>query len=194
MESQKTGIAALGARLVGVAVFFIVSVLDFAVTTEAGLAHFVQLGVAVSYVVLAAGIWSRRPDAEVLAWFILGTATLLSEAGSAEGSLWLGMATGVAVVAMADFQHSAAMVYTRSGNEVVDFEQDSARLRLLKSRGAAIVEAAGAGLILSLVGVSLSPEIVLPGLSPLLVGIVAVAAIAIAASIVAFDLTARPNA
>lgn len=187
MEGQETGVAALAARLIGVAAFFVVSILDFAIATQGGLAHIVQLGVAVSYVVLAAGIWSRRPDAEVLAWLVLGTFSLLTEAGSAGGSLWLGMATGVAVVAMADFQHSTALVYTRSRNESVDFEQASARFQMLKSRGAAIVEAAGAGLILSLVGLSLSPEIVLPGLSPILVGIVAVAAIILVASIITFE-------
>jgi hypothetical protein len=146
-----------------------------------------QIGVLVSYGVLMGGIASRRPDAEVLAWLILGTASLAAEAESAAGSFWLSTTTALVVVLMADIGHTAAILYPRSKNETVDEGQRLTRRHLLLRRVGTMGSMGAASLTLTIFGVSLAPPLSLSGSSAAMVGILAVAALALLAGIAAAD-------
>jgi len=171
-------------RLLGITAFALLSALVYLETMHGTSAGVFLLGILSSYGALLGGIVLRRPDAEVLGWLILGTTILVAEAESTAVSYWLTMSTAIAVVVFADFGHSVALLYPRSRREVVDDLQRSERRRLLGRRASVLGGAGGASLVLSLVGVNLSPPLLLSGASDAIVGILAVVAMALVALVI----------
>jgi len=171
-------------RLLGITAFALLSALVYLETMHGTSAGVFLLGILSSYGALLGGIVLRRPDAEVLGWLILGTTILVAEAESTAVSYWLTMSTAIAVVVFADFGHSVALLYPRSRREVVDDLQRSERRRLLGRRASVLGGAGGASLVLSLVGVNLSPPLLLSGASAAIVGILAVVAMALVALVI----------
>jgi len=171
-------------RLLGITAFALLSALVYLETMHGTSAGDFLLGILSSYGALLGGIVLRRPDAEVLGWLILGTTILVAEAESTAVSYWLTMSTAIAVVVFADFGHSVALLYPRSRREVVDDLQRSERRRLLGRRASVLGGAGGASLVLSLVGVNLSPPLLLSGASAAIVGILAVVAMALVALVI----------
>jgi hypothetical protein len=171
-------------RLLGITAFAFLSALVYLTTMHGPSAGSFLLGILFSYGALLGGVVLRRPDAEVLGWLILGTTLLVAEAESAAVSYWLTMSTAIAVVVFADFGHSVALLYPRSRREVVDELQRSARGQLLGRRASVLGGAGGASLVLSLVGVNLSPPLLLSGGSTAIVGILAVVAMVLVALVV----------
>ena len=171
-------------RLLGITAFALLSALVYLETMHGTSAGVFLLGILSSYGALLGGIVLRRPDAEVLGWLILGTTILVAEAESTAVSYWLTMSTAIAVVVFADFGHSVALLYPRSRREVVDDLQRSERRRLLARRASVLGGAGGASLVLSLVGVNLSPPLLLSGASAAIVGILAVVAMALVALVI----------
>jgi len=171
-------------RLLGIIAFVLLSTFVYLAAMQEGLAGVFLLGILFGYGALLGGIIVRRPDAEVLGWLILGTTLLAAEAKSAAASYWLTMCTAIAVVVFADFQHSVALLNPRSRREAVDNQQQSARRQLLRRRASVLGGAGGGSLVLSLVGVNLSPPLVLSGAATAIVGILAVAAMVLVALVV----------
>jgi len=185
MASEKARLALFfSVRLLGIITFASLSALVYLVTVHGTSAGAFLLGILFSYGALLGGIVLRRPDAEVLGWLILGTTLLVAEAESVTVSYWLTMTTAVAVVVFADLGHSVALVYPRSRGEVVDGLQRSERRGLLGRRAFVLGGAGGASLVLSLVGVNLSPPLLLFGASTAIVGILAVVAIVLVALVI----------
>jgi hypothetical protein len=184
MASEKTRLDLVSSvRLLGIIAFVLLSALVYLATIHGASAGVFLLGILFSYGALLGGIVLRRPDAEVLGWLILGTTLLAVEAESTV-SYWLTMSTAIAVVVLADFEHSVALLYPRSRREVVDDLQQSARRRLLRRRASVLGGAGGGSLALSLVGVSLSPPLLLSGASTVIVGILGVVAMVLVALVV----------
>jgi len=185
MASEKAGLELLSSvRLLGMVAFVSLSALVYLASMSGAAAGLFLVGILFSYSALLCGIILRRPDAEVLGWLILGTTLLGAEAESATVSYWLTMSTAIVVVVFADFEHSVALLYPRSRREVVDELQRSERRRLLRKRASVLGGAGGASLVLSFVGVNLSPPLLLPGVSDAIVGIFAVVAMVLIALVI----------
>lgn len=185
MASEKARLDLVSSvRLLGMIAFVLLSALAYLATIKGASAGVFLIGILFSYGALLGGVALRRPDAEVLGWLILGTTLLAAEAESTAGSYWLTMSTAIAVVVLADFEHSVALVYPRSTREVVDDHQQSARRRLLRRRGSVLGGAGAGALVLSLVGVNLSSPLLLSGASAAIVGILAVVAMLLVALVV----------
>ena len=140
------------------------------------MAPILVLGMSLSYGVLVTGIVTRRPDFEVLAWLMLGSELLLIVAGYEDSSYLLVAVGALAVVALADFEHSVAMLHPQGG-EAIDGYQESARRDLLRRRAAKIGLVAGGSLTMTVLGVSLAPPLILSGESAAVVGVLAVVVI-----------------
>lgn len=182
MDGAKADLGILGvARLSVVLSFAALSLVTFSLSAREAAGALVQVGVLASYVAFAAGVWSRRPDAEVLAWLLLCTMLLLAESESGTLPFWLPMATAAAFVVLADADHSAAIIYPRGKGEVIDALQGSARASLLGRRVGLAGAAAGAALAVSVLGVILAPPLRLPGASAAVVGVFAATAMALVA-------------
>jgi len=182
MASEKARVDLVSSvRLLGIIAFVLLSAMVYMTTMQGASAGVFLIGILFSYGALLGGIALRRPDAEVLGWLILGTTLLAAEAESATVSYWLTMSTAIAIVVLADFEHSVALLYPRSTREVVDDLQQSARRRLLRRRASVLGGAGGGSLVLSLVGVNLSPPLLLSGASTAIVGILAVVAMLLVA-------------
>ena len=185
MASEKARIDLVSSvRLLGMVAFVSLSALVYLGTMGGGATGVFLVGILFSYSALLSGVVFRRPDAEVLGWLILGTALLAAEAESAAVSYWMTMATAIAVVVFADFEHSVALLYPRSGREVVDELQQSERRRLLGKRALVLGGAGGGSLVLSFVGVNLSPPLLISGASAAIVGIFAVVAMVLIALVI----------
>lgn len=177
MASEKARLDLVSSvRLLGMIAFVLLSALVYLATIRAVSAGIFLLVILFSYVALLGGIVLRRPDAEVLGWLILGTTLIAAEVEFAAASYWLTMSTAIFVVLMADFEHSVALLYPRGRGEVVDDLQQSARRQLLRRRATVLGGAGGGSLVLSLIGVNLSPPLLLSGASAAIVGILAVVA------------------
>jgi len=185
MASEKARIDLVSSvRLLGMVAFVSLSALVYLGTMGGGATGVFLVGILFSYSALLSGVVFRRPDAEVLGWLILGTALLAAEAESAAVSYWMTMATAIAVVVFADFEHSVALLYPRSGREVVDELQQSERRRLLGKRALVLGGTGGGSLVLSFVGVNLSPPLLISGASAAIVGIFAVVAMVLIALVI----------
>jgi len=177
MASEKARLDLVSSvRFLGMVAFVLLSGLAYLLTIRGASPGVFLIGILFGYGALLGGVVLRRPDAEVLGWLILGTTLLAAEAESAAIPYWLTMSTAIAVVVLADFEHSVALLYPRSAREVVDDLQQSARRRLLWRRASVMGGAGGGALVLSLVGVNLSPPLLLSGASAAIVSILAVIA------------------
>ena len=185
MASEKARIDLISSvRLLGMVAFVSLSALVYLWTLGGATTGVFLVGILFSYSALLSGVVLRRPDAEVLGWLILGTALLAAEAESTTVSYWLTMSTAIAVVVFADLEHSVALLYPRSRREVVDELQRSERRRLLGERAFVLGSAGGGSLVLSFVGVNLSPPLLLSGASDAIVGILAVVAMVLIALVI----------
>ena len=185
MASKKTRLDLVSlVRFLGVIAFVSLSALVYLTIMRGTSAGVFLIGILFSYGALLGGILLRRPDAEVLGWLILGTTMLAAEADSTLVSYWLTMSTAIVVVLFADFEHSVALLYPRSKMEVVDDIQQMERRRLLRRRASVLGSAGGGALVLSFVGVNLSPPLLLSGSSTAIVGILAVVAMVLVALVV----------
>ena len=145
-------------RLIVLAAFVALSAAAYVLSEGTGSSS-VVLGLALfAYLSLAAGVVAGRPDAEVLAWLLIGTAALLAEAGV--GSLWLPMATAAAVVLCADLGHATALLYPMGTGDAVDEAQEASRRGLLAQRSKSLGAAAGGSLAFGLLGAELVPPLV----------------------------------
>jgi len=181
MENAKVRLdLATSLRLSGVGGFVIVSLLTFFFSERVQGAPIVQLGILLSFVFLGTGIVSGRPDFEVLAWVILGSGLLLVIALLGFGPL-SAMLTALAVVCLADYDHSVAIMY--SGGGMIDVSHEAARRRLLYRRIVTIGATALASTVISILGVSLAPPLRLSGNPAAVVGILAVAALLLVVSV-----------
>jgi hypothetical protein len=185
MASEKASLDLVSSvRLLGIIAFVLLSAMVYFTTIRGASVGVFLIGILFSYGALLGGIVLRRPDGEVLGWLILGTTLLAAEAESAAVTYWLTMSTAIAVVVLADIEHSVALLYPRSAREVVDRLQQSARGRLLRRRASVLGGAGGGALALSLAGVNLSPPLSLSGASATIVGILAVIAMLLVALVV----------
>jgi hypothetical protein len=185
MASEKARIDLISSvRLLGMVAFVSLSALVYLWTLGGAATGVFLVGILFSYSALLSGVVLRRPDAEVLGWLILGTALLAAEAESTTVSYWLTMSTAIAVVVFADLEHSVALLYPRSRREVIDDLQRSERRRLLGERAFVLGSAGGGSLVLSFVGVNLSPPLLLSGASDAIVGILAVVAMVLIALVI----------
>ena len=185
MASEKARIDLVSSvRLLGMVAFVSLSALVYLWTLGGAATGVFLVGILFSYSALLSGVVLRRPDAEVLGWLILGTALLAAEAESTTVSYWLTMSTAIAVVVFADLEHSVALLYPRSRREVIDDLQRSERRRLLGERAFVLGSAGGGSLVLSFVGVNLSPPLLLSGASDAIVGILAVVAMVLIALVI----------
>ena len=185
MASEKARLDLVSfVRFMGMIAFVSLSALVYLVIMKGASAGVFLIGILFSYAALLGGIFLRRPDAEVLGWLILGTTMITAEAESALVSYWLTMSTAIVVVVFADFEHSVALLSPRSKREAVDDLQQSERRRLLRRRASVLVSAGGGSLVLSLIGVNLSPPLLLSGASTAIVGVLAVVAMVLVAFVV----------
>ena len=171
-------------RTAMIAAFVALSLLTFLLSERVVSTSILQLGVLISYSALVLGVASRRPDAEVLAWLILGTMTLVCEIESMPGLYWLPMATAVLIVLAADLDHSVAILYPRGRSEVIGDDQSASRRALLSRRAERLSVSAAAALLLGLIGTSLAPPLLVPGASAAVVGILGASALALLTAVV----------
>jgi len=171
-------------RTTVMAAFVAVSLITFFLTERVVSTAILQLGVLISYVVLILGVASRRPDAEVLAWLVLGTMTLVCETELMPGLYWLPMTTAVLVVLAADLDHSVAILYPRGKSEAIGADQSASREALLSRRAGRLGVSAAAALLLGFIGTSLAPPLLVPGASAAIVGILGATALALLTAVV----------
>lgn len=167
--------------------FVALSLFTYLLSEQAAYAPTLQLGVAMGFVAFAAGVAFGKPDAEVLAWVILGTALLASEAEYPGAGIWIPAATAVAIVLMADIGHSVAILYSRDRSTAVDEAQEASRRRLLLRRVGTMGTAAAASMALALIGGSLAAPFVLAGFPAATVAGFAVVALALLVAAVMFN-------
>lgn len=185
MESSKVriGIATI-LRISGIAGFVAVSLLTFFLSERIQGGPVLQLDVLFGFVLLGTGILVSRPDFEVLAWMLLGSGMLLVITLLAYAPL-LVMGAALAVVCLADFDHSVAIMYPRGG--VVDLAHESSRRRMLLKRVAAIGTTAIGSLAISVLGVSLAPPLLVSGNPAAVVGGFAVAVLLLIVIVASVD-------
>lgn len=185
MESPKVQLdIATILRFSGIAGFVAISILTFFLSEGIQGAPVVQLDVLFGFVLLATGILFSRPDSEVFAWVLLGSGLLLVTTLLGYAPL-LVMGEALAVVCMADFNHTVAIMYPRAG--VVDPARESSRRRMLLKRAATIGATAIGSLAISVLGVSLAPPLLVSGNPAAVVGGLAVAVILLIVVVTSVD-------
>jgi len=185
MAHKKAGLS-LGSvpRATVLAAFVSLSLLTFLLSPQVASTAVLQLAVLLSYGALLTGIILRLPDAEVLAWLILGTAALVFETEYSPGAYWLAMASSALVVLAADLDHSVAILYSLDRNESVGVDQAASRRQLLLRRIGRLGASAAAALLLALVGTSLAPPLFVAGGAAAVIGIFGAAALALLTAVV----------
>ena len=164
--------------------YIALSLFTFLLTERVVSTAVLQAGVLIGFGALLTGIGTRRPDAEVLAWLILGTTTLVCEAESPLVAFWAPMATAALVVLMADLDHSIAIFYPRVRDEVIGDDQAASRRRLLTWRAGRLGASGAAALILALLGTSLAPPLLIAGSQSMVVGILGATALILLTAVV----------
>jgi len=166
--------------------FVALSLFTFLLSERVVSTAILQLGILISYAALVPGVAIRRPDAEVLAWLILGTMMLVCEIESMPDLYWLPMATALMVVLAADLDHSVAILYPRGRNEAIGDDESASRRGLLSRRAWRLCLSAAAALLLGFIGTSLAPPLLVPGASAAIVGILGATALALLTAVVWF--------
>jgi hypothetical protein len=191
MASAKKDLDTLRAlRLATPIAYSLVSVLVIRIVLSESEAVSLLLPLIPISLVFVAGLVTRRPDLNYLAWLLLGTTTLVAEAESAWSSILILAVTVVLILVMADVLHLVAIVFPR-GEETIDRVQLAVRLKMLRKR-ALFSSAIGAGSIfLSLTGASLIPAFVVPSAPVLIIGVLTIAALALMMAVASGDRWSR---